>query len=160
MKIRNEFKDERVEENRTKALAKAAIIGEILLAIRIFYEIITGEATLGTTGWYIGILIVMNVVMLISLYQSKTIDTPKTLLGQSLTIELTKKAKRERFYKSYIPESLIAAAGLSLGSYLNSGYNGILPTLILYIFYFGIYLAITNYWNENEIKRYNEDLED
>lgn len=156
----NHVKDERVEQNRTKALANAAIIGEILLGIRIFYEIINGEATLGTTGWYIGILVVMNVVMLISLYRSKTIDTPKTLLGQSLSTGLSKRAKRERLYKSYIPESLIAAAGLSLGSYLSSGYNGLAPTIILYVFYFGIYLTITYYWNEHEIKRYNEDLED
>ena len=100
----------------------------------------------------------MNVVMLISLYRSKTIDTPKTLFGRSLTTGFSKRAKRERFYQSYIPESLIAV-GLSLGSYLNSGYNGILPTLI-YIFLFWNLSNSYILLNENEIKRYNKDLED
>lgn len=158
--MNNKIQDERVKQNKTKALANAAIIGEILLLVKIIFEIFTDKATLATTGWNIAVLIVMNIVMLISLYRSKTIDTPKTLFGRSLTTGFSKRAKRERFYQSYIPESLIAAVGLSLGSYLNSGYNGILPTLILYILYFGIYLTITYHWNENEITRYNKDLKD
>lgn len=147
--MENEIKDERVMQNITKALANAAIIGEIILFLKIIYEIFSGVATLGTTGFDIALLVVMNIVVYVTLYRAKTIDTPRTLLGKRLTTEKTKVARKERVLKSYIPESLVAAAGLSLGSYLNSGSSGLTPTIILYMIYFGIYLTFTYFWSEH-----------
>lgn len=99
----------------------------MVLLVKICYEIFSGKATLGTTGFDIDILITMNVVMFISLYRSKTIYTPKILLGRTLTIELIKK---ERFLKSYMPEFFVAMAGLSVGSYFSRGYHRLLPIII------------------------------
>lgn len=158
--MRNEIKDERIEQNKAKALANAAIIGEVLLLIKVSFEIFTGKATLGTTGWDIALLTVMNIVKSITLYRSKTIDLPKTLFGKPLTTGDSIVDKHKRFYKSYIPESFVGALGLTAGSYFNSGYNGLAPTIILYIIYFGFYLAFSYFNNEHNIKRYNKDLED
>lgn len=157
--MENEMKDERVMQNITKSLANAAIFVEAVLLLKIVYEIFSGTATLRATGFDVGLFIGMNAVIYITLYRAKTLQTPKTILGKKLTTETTEIAKKERILKSYIPESLIAAAGLSLGSYLSSGSSGFLPTLIIYIFYFVFYLILTYFWSEHEIKRYNEDFE-
>lgn len=158
--MNSKINDERVNQNVNKAFANAAIIAEIILLLKVLFEIFTGRATLGTTGWDIGLLVIMNVVVYITLYRTKTIQTPKTLLGKPLTTKETKFAKRERLMKSYIPESFLAAAGLLTGSYFSSGYNGFAAMFILYLFYFGFYLMLTYFMNEREIKRYNEDLEE
>ena len=44
--MNNKIQDERVKQNKTKALANAAIIGEILLLVKIIFEIFTDKATL------------------------------------------------------------------------------------------------------------------
>lgn len=158
--MKNKIQDERVEQNRTKALAHAAIIGEIILLAKILFEILTDRATLNVTGWNIALLIIMNIVTVISLYRSKTVNIPKTLFGRSLTTNLSKQAKKERVIKSYIPEGLIGAAGMLVGSYLKSGSSGLAPTVILFLMFFGSYLIVSYFWNEHNIKKYNEDLED
>lgn len=158
--LNKKITDEREEKNIMKALAFGAIAGELLLGGKILFEIVTGIATLSTTGWDIGILIVMNIVVAYNLYRSKTISTPVTLFGRELSTELTPKAKLERRNKYYIPEALLSAVGLSVGSYFSSGSSGLTETIILYIIYFIISLVVTTKWNEHNIKRYNADLED
>ena len=158
--MKNKIQDERVERNRTKALAHAAIIGEIILLVKILFMFFTGNASFSTTGLDIALLIIMNIVMVISLYSSKTMNTPKTLFGRSLTTSLSKKAKKERFYKSYIPESLVGAVGIVLGFYFKSESIDVTQIIITSLFFSGTYLIVSYFWNEHNIKRYNEDLED
>lgn len=47
-------------------------------------------------------------------------------MGQNLTSDLTKKAKKERLIKSYVPEAMIAAAGLYGVTVISSEYNGLI----------------------------------
>jgi len=158
--MNSEINDERVNQIINKAFTNAAIVAEAILLIKILFEIFTDRATLGTTGWDIGLLIIMNIIVYITLYRSKIIQVPRTLFGKPLSTKETKFATRERLIKSYVPESFLAAAGLLAGSYFSSGYNGFAAMFILYLFYFGFYLALTYFLNEREIKRYNEDLEE
>ncbi len=158
--MNNYVKDERVLKNIQEDLANAAIVAGMLLFMKILYDFIRGTARFETTGWFVSLLLVMGIVIYISLYRSKSTQLPTTLLGRPLDTKLSVPAKRTRLYKSYIPESLVGAAALSVGSYLNSGYNGLVPTILLYIFYFIIHLSVTYFWSEHEIKRYNMDLED
>lgn len=158
--LNKKFTDEREEKNTTKALANGAIVVQLLLGAKILYEIVSGMATLSTTGIDIGILIIMYLVITCSLYRSKTISTPVTLLGRELPTELSPKAKLERRNKYYIPESLLSAVGLSFGSYFSSGYSGLGATIILFIIYFIISLIATTKWNEHNIERYRADLEE
>lgn len=158
--LNKKITDEREEKNIMNALAFGAIAGELLLGAKILYEMVSGVATLSTTGIDIGILLIMNIVVAYNLYQSKTLSTPVTLFGRELSTELTPKAKLERRNKYYIPEALISAVGLSVGSYFSSGSSGLTETIILYIIYFVMSLVATTKWSEHNIKRYNADLED
>ena len=122
--MNNYVKDERVLNNINKALANAAIVAGMLLFVKIIYDFITNTAKFETTGWFAILLLVMGIVIYVSLYRSKSTQLPTTLLGRPLDTELSIHAKRTRLYKSYIPESLVGAAGLLVGSYINSEYNG------------------------------------
>lgn len=158
--LNKKFTDEREEKNIIKALAKGAIVVQLLLGAKALYEIVSGVATLSTTGIDVGILIIMNLVIIFNLYRSKTISTPVTLLGRKLTTDMTPKAKIERRNKYYVPEAILSAVGLSFGSYFSSGYSGLGATIVLFIIYYIISFIATTKWNEHNIKRYHADLED
>lgn len=158
--MKETMQDERTISNRNKALARGAIVVEVLLGVKILVEIISGSATLSTTGWDILILLVMNAVILLNLYRSKTVPFKTSIIGENLPTEPTKSAKRIRTFRGYLPESLLTAAGLTMGSYFNSGFAGVLPTIILFLIYFTISWLVIYLWNEHNIKRTHQEFED
>lgn len=60
------------------------LLERFFFLVKILFEIFTDRATLGTTELSINLLIIMNIVTVISLYQSKTVNIPRTLFGHSL----------------------------------------------------------------------------
>lgn len=151
------MRDERIQNNEIQALANAAIVGMIVILVKIAYSVIKSTLSWDTLIWDLGLLFFMSITIAISLYRLKNIDAPKSIFGQVLSTDQTTGAKKQRVNKAYLPSSLLSA---------------IIFTLIFIIFpsrplnwtsistefvtNFIIFFLMNFFWHEHEVKRYNK----
>lgn len=154
------FDDERVERNAIQALANGAVVVLVLILCKFIYLFATNTDSLADLGWDILLISALAVTLFFSLYRSKTYKFPKSLLGKTLSTALSKTAKKERLYKTYIPESIIFTLGFAVGSYFFEGWSHWSGELVISIIVFFLLLGISYQWGEHKIKRYNQEIED
>ncbi|MFL2133950.1 hypothetical protein [Desemzia sp. FAM 24101] len=153
------FDDERVERNTIQALANGAVVVLVLILCKSIYLFATNTDSLANLGWDIVLVLALVVTVFFSLYRSKTYSFPKSLLGKNLSTELSKSAKKDRFYKAYIPESIIFTLGFAVGSYLFEGWSHWTGEVMISIIMFFFILGISYLWGEHKIRRYHQEIE-
>lgn len=151
------MRDERIQDNETQALANAAIVGMMVILVKIAYSVIKSTLSLDTFIWDIGLLFLMSITIAISLYRLKNIDVPKSILGQVLSTDQTIDAKKQRVNKAYLPSSLFFAIIFTLVFILLPSrplnWTSILTDFVIN---FIIFFLMNYFWYEHEVKRYNK----
>lgn len=151
------MRDERIQNNEKQALANAAVVGMIVILVKIAYSVIKSTLSWETLKWDIELLFLMSITIAISLYRLKNIDAPKSILGQVLSTDQTTGAKKQRVNKAYLPSSLLSAIIFTLlfiifpSSPLN--WTSISTESVIY---FIIFILMNFFWYEHEVKRYNK----
>lgn len=151
------MRDERIQRNETQALANAALVGMMVVLVKIAYSVIKSTLSWETFIWDIGLLSLMSITIAISLYRLKDIDAPKSIFGQVLSTDQTTGAKKQRVNKAYLPSSILTAIIVTL-LYIIFPTRPLNWTSILtdFVINFIIFFLMNFFWYEHEVKRYNK----
>lgn len=126
----------------------------------IYYSKFSNVENLDFLIWDIVLFFITAISLIGIIYLKKTYDLPKTFFGKKLLTEQSKAARKDRILKAYLPEALILAVTLTLGSYFFSGYNSIIPWFFEFILCVIILMLFNFAWGELNVKGYNKSLEE
>lgn len=154
-------RDERDAKNQAVASEWALWITVIYTFGKLIYYLsFSAVEDLGFIMWDMILIVIITLTLIIITYSRKTYDLPRTFFGKKLLTEQSKQAKKERLLKAYLPEALILAVAMTIGSYFLSGYNSITEWLFELILYFIIFNLFNFAWGELNVKGYNKSLEE